>query len=194
VLEQANGKLNLQALTDQLNKGGGGGGSSGGGTAGGNSQATKVIIDDLKVTDASVVIKPGLPGLDTEVTVPVASLELKNIGNGDGNQNGAAVGDVILAVMAGLATSAGNSPLIPPELKSLLKLDVGQFAQQLGGDLQKQLGNFGDFGKGLGQLGGDLGKDITKGKLPDAGKDIGKDLGNAVGGLFGQNKDKKNGQ
>jgi hypothetical protein len=141
----------------------------------------KLIIDDLKMTNAKVIIRPGLvPGLGAEIPVPLPPLELKNIGNADGAENGIALKDVVVSVIGSMAGAAGNSGALPPELKSLLKLNVGQLAQQLGGDLGKQIGALGNLGDLTKNVAGNLGKAVG-----GAGQDLGKNVGNAMQGLLG---------
>jgi hypothetical protein len=172
-IEQAWGKLNFNEI--------GTGTSSSGGGAGASSSASgppmKLIIDDLKITNAKVIIRPGLmPGLGAEIPVPLPPLELKNIGNANGAENGMALKDVVVSVIASMAGSAGDSGLLPPELQSLLKLNVGQLAQQLGGDIGKQIGALGNLGNFATKLPGDLG---------NAAINAPKNLGNALQGIFG---------
>jgi len=174
-IEQAGGKLNFNSL----------GGPSSSSAASPSSSASgpqmKLIIDDLKMTNAKVIIRPGLvPGLGAEIPVPLPPLELKNIGNADGAENGMALKDVVVSVIGSMAGSAGNSDALPPELKSLLKLNVGQLAQQLGGDLGKQVGALGNLGDLTKNVAGNLGKAVG-----GAGQDLGKNVGNAMQGLLG---------
>jgi uncharacterized protein involved in outer membrane biogenesis len=96
----------------------------------------KLIIDELKMQDAQVVIHPGLPGVRQEITVPVPSITLKNVGSGRGSQNGAAIKDVAMVVITALAGRAAQSGSLPPELKAALQLNVGQVAGALGAEAQ----------------------------------------------------------
>jgi hypothetical protein len=176
-IEQSGGKLNFNEIGNGAPSSGGGGG--GGGAASGPPM--KLIIDDLKMTNAKVIIRPGLvPGLGAEIPVPLPPLELKNIGNADGAENGIALKDVVVSVIGSMAGAAGNSGALPPELKSLLKLNVGQLAQQLGGDLGKQIGALGNLGDLTKNVAGNLGKAVG-----GAGQDLGKNVGNAMQGLLG---------
>ena len=76
VIEQTNGKFNFSALTELSSRD--------------TQDPMKLIIDDLQIKDATVVLRPGLPGLQNELKVPIPSLTLKNVGTGDGAENGAA--------------------------------------------------------------------------------------------------------
>lgn len=99
----------------------------------------KVIIDELKLQDAHVIVRPGLPGVAREIDVQVPSLTMKDIGRGKGAENGAAMKDVAMQIIAALAGKAAQSDLLPPQLKALLHLNVGQVMGQLGALAQKQI-------------------------------------------------------
>src|SRR6185436_14361427 len=92
----------------------------------------KLIINDLSVNDATVAIRPGLgmAGMKEEYTLTVPSVQMKNVGSGEGNQNGAAIKDVVMLVMTELANKAKDSDQLPPELKQLLNLNVDQLKAQ----------------------------------------------------------------
>ncbi len=83
-VEQSSGKLNLQAVMDQSSSSSSSS-STGSGAAAppSSSSQTKLIIDELDVTNAQVSFLPGLPGMTKEQDVTVPSLTLKNIGNSD---------------------------------------------------------------------------------------------------------------
>jgi hypothetical protein len=178
-IEQAGGKLNFNSIGAPASPGAAS--PSPASPSGSAAGQMKLIIDDLKMTNAKVIIRPGLvPGLGAEIPVPLPPLELKNIGNADGAENGMALKDVVASVIGSMAGSAGNSDALPPELKSLLKLNVGQLAQQLGGDLGKQVGALGNLGDLTKNVAGNLGKAVG-----GAGQDLGKNVGNAMQGLLG---------
>src|SRR5213078_50287 len=90
VLEQAGGKFNIKALMDQLPP------SAPSqpkpqGEPRKEGEPIKLIINDLRLSDATVSIRPGvgsqIPGLKDEYTITVPTVQLNNIGSGDGNQN-----------------------------------------------------------------------------------------------------------
>jgi len=171
VIEQSNGALNFKKAMDRM-------------PASDNSaeKPVKLVIDELNMKDAQVVIHPGLPGVRQEITVPVPSIALKNVGSGRGSQNGAAIKDVAMVVIAALAGSAAQSGSLPPELKAILQLNVGQVAGKLGAEAQKQIAAAipGELGNRLGKVAGDpqaLAKDPTK------------VLQGEVGGILGGKKD-----
>ena len=125
----------------------------------------KLVIDELQIKDATVVIRPGLPGLQQEVTVPVPELSMKNIGRGKGAQNGAAIKEVAMQVISALATRAAASDRLPPELKAVLHLNAAEIATKLGGEALKGVAAQvpGELGKSLGNV--DAGKAL-KGLIP----------------------------
>jgi hypothetical protein len=156
VIEQSNGALNFKKAMDRL--------PARDSSAG---KPIKLVIDELNIRDAQVVIHPGLPGLREEITVPVPSIALKNVGSGRGSQNGAAIKDVAMVVITALAGHAAQSGSLPPELKAILHLNVVQVAGKLGAEAQKQIAAAipGELGKTLGKIAGDpqaLAKDPTK--------------------------------
>jgi hypothetical protein len=59
-------------------------------------------------------------------------LSLKNIGNADGNQNGAAIKDVVMQVVTALTAKAADASNLPPEVKLLLGQDLNGLSKQLG--------------------------------------------------------------
>ncbi|HEY5677091.1 MAG TPA: hypothetical protein VIR81_09905, partial [Myxococcales bacterium] len=135
-----------------------------------NKPPMKLVIDLLDVKDAQVVVRPSLPGLAHEITVPVPALALKDIGHGKGADNGAAIKEVAMQVIGALAAKAAESDGVPGELKALLHLNVGQLAGQLGGEAARNIAS---------ALPGDLGK-----KLPANPADLTKDPGKALQGLL----------
>jgi hypothetical protein len=156
VIEQSNGALNFKKAMDRIPA-----------SDSSAEKPIKLVIDELNMRDAQVVIHPGLPGVRQEITVPVPSIALKNVGSGRGSQNGAAIKDVAMVVIATLAGSAAESGSLPPELKAILQLNVGQVAGKLGAEAQKQIAAAipGELGNRLGKVAGDpqaLAKDPTK--------------------------------
>jgi hypothetical protein len=167
VIEQSNGVVNFKKAVDGMPP-----------SESSSEKPIKLIIDDLKIQDAQVVIHPGLPGLRQEITVPVPSITLKNVGRGRGSQNGAAIKDVAMVVIAALAGKAAESGSLPPELKAVLHLNVGQVAGKLGAEAQKQI---------AAAVPGELGKRLSKVAAdPEAlAKDPSKVLQGEVGGILG---------
>jgi len=183
VVEQQGGKFNFQALMDQQSKA----------PPAKDGEPIRMIINEVNVTGAQVVIRPGIPGLANEFTIPVPVLNLKNVGTGDGNQNGVAIKEAVGEIVTALAGAASNSELLPAEVRQLLNLNVAKVAQQLSAEFNRQLGAVsGDLNKALGEISknpaaaGDALKNVG-----DNVKDAGKDLQKNIGGLLGGDKDKK---
>lgn len=162
VIEQAGGALNFRKAMELLP------------ASDPNKPPMKLVIDRIDVRDAQVVIRPGLPGLEHEIVVPVPALTLKDIGHGEGAHNGAAIKEVAMQVIGALAAKAAESGEVPGELKALLHLNVAQLARALGADAARNL---------AAALPGDLGK-----KLPANPADVGKDAGKALQGLLPQGR------
>jgi hypothetical protein len=142
VIEQSNGALNFKKAMDLMPA-----------RESSSQRPIKLIIDELKIEEAQVVIHPGLPGVREEITVPVPSMVLRNVGSGGGSQNGAAIKDVAMQVMAALAASAAESGSLPAELKAILHLNAGEVARKLGAEAQKQI---------AAAIPGELGKNLSK--------------------------------
>lgn len=186
VLESVDGKFNFQALMDQL----------GGGTQPNpddkDSQPVKMIIDELTVKDATVEVRH--PLIPQPITVNIPSVTLKQIGNGDGAQNGAAIKDVVGATMSALAASAANSPQLK-DVSGLLKAQAQQALakaeKQLAQQVQAITGNVtADLTKTLEKTGVDPNaiKDLTGGK--DPAKAVNDGLNNLLGGKKKDDKKK----
>ena len=178
VIEYADGKFNFQALMDQM------GGSQ---PSDEQSQPTKLIIDELTVKNAAVEVRH--PMLPSPVSVTIPSVTLKQIGNGEGAQNGAAIKDVVGATMSALAASAANSPqlkdlgALTDQLKAQAQQALAKAQKELGQQVQAITGNVtGEINKRLGDTGIDAGKlkDLTGGKDPAKAIDDG--LKNLLGG------------
>jgi hypothetical protein len=99
----------------------------------------KLVIDELKLNDARVIIHPGLPGVAKELEVQVPSLTMKNVGRGKGAENGAAIKDVAMQIIAALAGRAAESDALPAQLKAMLHLNVGQVMGQLDALARQQI-------------------------------------------------------
>lgn len=162
VIEQKDGQLNFKSAIDGMPQSD---------AAPSNSQPLKLIIDDLKLQNPQVVVK-GIGATDIPVTLP--TLELKNIGTGDGAQNGAAVKDVVVQIITAMAASASNSSALTAEFKTILSANVTAAMTKLGAEAQKRVASAipGPVGQSLSQLVSD----------PQA---LAKDPGKAVQSLLG---------
>jgi uncharacterized protein involved in outer membrane biogenesis len=136
VVEQANVELNLQALMQQSSQ------AAAPASGGAPSQPMKLVIDDLELNDAQVTFMPGIPGLTDSIQVPVQSLSLKDIGNGDGNQTGAQVSQVVLQASTALAGKAVADSKMSPPVKAVLAQELAAVSGQLGSNFNEQFKNF----------------------------------------------------
>ncbi|MDB5319021.1 MAG: putative protein involved in outer rane biosis [Phycisphaerales bacterium] len=182
VLEYVNGKFNFQALMDQIPPS--------------KSEPVKLIIDELTVKDAMVEVHA--PMLPNAITVNIPTVVLKQIGTGEGNQNGAAIKDVVGAVMSALAASAANSPQLKDfsQLNQILK----DQAQQAMAKAQKELGQQisvitqqvnGQVEKVLGPDAGKMIQGVTGGKDPAKIIEDKLNLNGLIPGEKKKDKDKK---
>ncbi|HEY2027795.1 MAG TPA: hypothetical protein VGH20_01185 [Myxococcales bacterium] len=160
VVEQSGGKLNFKEAMSLLPQ-----------KPPDNKPPMKLVIDEIKLTDAHVIIRPGLPGISQEIDVPVPSLVMKAVGSGKGANNGAAIKDIAMQVITALAGKASQSDQLPGELKALMHLNTAQIATQLGAEAAKQIGA---------NIPGDLGKKLTQDPAS-----LAKDPSKALEGLFG---------
>ena len=160
MVEQSGGKFNFQVVAAALPK------------PDPNAREIKLIIDKLTVKDATVVLRPGIPGLKDfqEVKVPIPNLELKNIGNADGQQNGAAIKEVVTVLLTSLVDKAGQASNLSTELQDALKGGVaeaeGKIRERVNEEVSKQLGEVDKRLKGTPLEGktGDLLKGLTGSK------------------------------
>lgn len=205
----ADGRFNFKAAIDQMPKGPAPTGPQQPAEPAGEEM--RLVIDELTIKDALVVVRPGisLPGIAEEITVPIPTVTMKNIGNADNAQNGAALRDVAQQVITVMAANASNSELLPQELRGLLSLDVNAVVAELGnrigaeaqkriaaavpGELGAQLSKLAsdpsallnDPGKAVDALKGNLGKSLDLDGLPGNPDDALNDPGKAVEGLGG---------
>lgn len=136
VIEQANGKLNFKALMDQLPSNPD---QKPAPQQPNEKPPVKLIIDDLAVNNAEVVVRPGIPGLSQEITIPIPAIDVKNIGNADGAQNGAAIKDVVTTLITQMTAKAADSDKLPPEVKMLLSGNLNDIKDKLTGAAQGQI-------------------------------------------------------
>ena len=132
VIEQANGKLNLQALTDQESK-------TPTTPSGKTTEPMKLIIDKLAIDGAAVTVLPGIPGMDKPIDITVPAIEMDHVGSDGAAGNGVAVKDVAMKVMTAIAAKCADSDKLPPEVKVLLSGNVGALQSKVTGQLGKVL-------------------------------------------------------
>jgi AsmA family len=147
----------------------------------------QLVIDQVRVDDAQVILRPGLPGIPQEIAVPIPALTMKDVGKGKGANNGAAIKEVAMEIVSAMAASAAKSDKVPPELKALMHLNAGQVAAMLGGEAAKQIA-----GALPGEVGGQLSKIVANPEA--AAKDPGAALKQGVGGLLGGSDQKPQGR
>lgn len=143
IVEQVDGKLNVQAAMDQMPKS--------------ESSTLKMIIGKLQVTNTQVLLKPGLPFLKPEYTLILPTITLQNIGTGEGNQNGAAVKDVLNQLLPAMLASLKDAKGLPDQIKPFLTTntqDLKTQAQQVGQQYLNQAQDQAtkEIEKGLGNL------------------------------------------
>lgn len=155
VVEFANGKFNFQALPDRKPSAG---------------EPVKVIIDQLDITDAQVILRPGLPGLDKEIVVKVPTLSLKNIGNAEGAQNGVAIKQVVVEVITALAGKSGELGNLPEMLKGQLQAQATEAVNRVRGEVDQKVR---EALKDTPLKGLDVPKDVTKGLDKEVDKLLG---------------------
>lgn len=186
VLEQSGGKFNVQAVMDQLSQDKAGTPNDGKRQEG---EPLRLIIDQLKITGATVTVRPGIPGLKDAYDLTLPPITLNNIGSAEGNQNGAAIKEVVMLLATTMASKAADSDQIPPQLKELLNLNVNQLAAKLQEKFNTQIAKVADdLAKKLpGKLGETLGGAL---KNPEETlKNPGQALQQGLGGLIpGGNK------
>jgi hypothetical protein len=171
VIEQANGKFNFRVLSDTSKKPADTPPPSSDGKRP-EGAPIHVIIHDLQINNPQVVLRPGIPGLSNELSIPIPSFDLKDVGSGDGDKNGVAMREVFMQVITALVQKTTESNALPPEIKQLLSLNVAALQQELQQQLTTQLGN------------------LTKGgaNLGDVSKNVGGTIGKGLGGLLNQGK------
>lgn len=133
VVEQKGGALNVNVAMSEMPKS--------------ESSSMTMIIGKLQVNNTQVVIRPGLPLLQPEYSVTIPTVTLQNIGSGEGNQNGAAIKDVLKQLLPALLARLKDAQGIPAELKPFLG-GSGDVAAQAKEQLQKQGQQYIDQAKG----------------------------------------------
>lgn len=150
VIEQANGKINVKELYDNLQ-------SDKPAPTDKQTEPIKLVISSLKVNGAVVEIRPGIPGLDKPISLTVPDIAMTNIGNADGTQTGEEIGRVINDVVQELANKALDSDQVPDEVKRLLKLNPEEIKRQIETRVNREVEKGkdklkGEVEKGLGDL------------------------------------------
>jgi hypothetical protein len=137
VIEEAGGKINLEALKSQTASPS----SPPPASTPSGGQTMKLIINKLTVTNCDVVIRLGdaIPGVPSEIPLTVPNIELDNIGNADGAQNGAAIGQVVNQLLTAIESKAGDSSQLPAPVKALLSGDLSGIENQAKAEVGKSI-------------------------------------------------------
>jgi hypothetical protein len=135
VVEQHGSKLNFRELLDNLPSHP----DQGQPASSTQTQPTKLIIDTLSITNAHVLLQSDIPGLTKPVDVAIPSIEMKNIGNADGADNGAAIKDVITSVITKMVDEASHSSGLPVDVQGLLSGNLSGVQDKLTQSAQQQL-------------------------------------------------------
>ena len=181
-----------------------------------NKEPLKLVINDLKVSGAQVIFRPDLQalssmpgigqklgGMKQEYVLSIPPLDLQNIGSGEGNQNGAAIKEIVSLLVTQLAAKATESDQLPPELRDLLHMNVKDMTEmvkaKVGERVNQQIGKITDdlskkVGGEAGQAIGDILKSSTRpggSGSPTTQPDVGKAVEQGLGNLLNKNDRKK---
>jgi len=124
VIEQQGGQVNVNAAMEQMPKT--------------EPSSLLLIIDKLQINNTQVVVRPGVPFLKPEYNLTLPPIAMKNIGNADGNQNGAAIKEVVSQMLTVLVASAKESDSLPPELRKWMVTSTDELKAMAQQELQKQ--------------------------------------------------------
>jgi uncharacterized protein involved in outer membrane biogenesis len=125
-LEQKGTSVNVKAAMDQMPKS--------------EPSTMRLIIDTLQINSTKVTIKTELPFAGAkafDLTLP--SMTLKDIGNADGAQNGAAIKDVLQQVLAAVMEKTQQSQGIPADLNQWLNANAQGIQDQARSEVNKRL-------------------------------------------------------
>ncbi len=166
VVEQNNLKLNFRELMNHIPSSGGGGTTT---TTADGKPAKKLIIDSLNITNAHVMLEPGIPGMGKEMDVALPPMTMEKIGNADGNNSGVAIKDVLLAVITKMVAQTTHSKDVPVAVQTLLSGNLTDVQGKLTDEAKKQLDKL-KLPAGLNGTAGDA----ASGLLNNAFKAVGK--------------------
>jgi len=135
VIEQKDGRFNFKSLMDLQPK------------QAESASPMRLIVRELNVNDSTVLLRPGIPGLPQELTLPIPSFRVNDVGTAESAKNGAAVKEVVMLVITTMASKAAEHEKLPPELRSLLRGDLEavvkefsrKYGEKLAGELKKNL-------------------------------------------------------
>jgi hypothetical protein len=180
LIEYANNQINLNAAVDRMPKS-----NEETSSSSDNSKPTKLIIDKLVITGATVTVRPGsqFPGMPTDLTIPLPDLTLDNIGNGNGAQNGAAIKDVVTQVTSAMWASALKSDKLGGEFKKMALAKFQDLAKNLPGNMSNVIGDLANNPKNaVNDLMGGLNHGGGNGPTSQPANQISNEIGNLIGG------------
>ena len=102
---------------------------------------------------------------------------MKNIGNANGAQNGAAIKEVVTTLITQMAAKAADSDKLPPEIRALLSGDLNSVQDKLTAAAKEQLNSA--AAKLEGKLPGELGNVLQQNQNNQPGQkpgDVGQNL------------------
>jgi len=157
---------------------------------------TKLVIDDLQVNNAQVTVRgldqlnqiPGmskLGNIPAEVNLTIPSIDVKNSGNADGANNGAAIKDVVSTLITQMAAKAADSDKLPPEVRALLSGNLDAVKDKLTAAANAELQKY------TAKLGDELKAKLPAGIPASLPSNLGGILNKATGGS-GSNQDTQN--
>jgi uncharacterized protein involved in outer membrane biogenesis len=160
-----------------------------------DEETTKLLIEEVLVTNARVVIRPNVPGLEAEYGLTLPDVSLLEVGTADEAQNGAELGRVAVEIAMALAAEAAQNESLPAEVRQLLQGDlasvVAAYGDKLGDMLSEELSA--ELGGAVGDAirdaaSGDLDK-AAEGLRDQAGDEAKRQLRKGLGGLLGDDPD-----
>jgi hypothetical protein len=145
----------------------------------------RLVIDDVRVEDATVVLRPAIEGMPAEMTIRVPTFTLHNLGAGGGAGGpgeghgeasgapaGATIRQVVTQLVTALAANASDDPGLPPELRELLRNPLKAILDELGAEARQQI---------LRAVPGQMGRTLAGLLEPGATKDPGTLFGRLMG-------------
>ena len=135
VVEQHGTKINFRELMDNMSKTDQPAGKN---QPASTSKPVKLIIDTLTITNAHVTVQSDIHGFSKEMTLP--SMTMKNVGNANGANNGAAIKDVVTAVIGKMVDQTTLLGGLPVDLNKSLSENLSAVAGKLKDVVPEQIG------------------------------------------------------
>jgi hypothetical protein len=145
VIEQNGGKLNFRELMNNLPSSNQP--KDANPSVSGESKPVKVIIDTLTISNAHVKVQSDSPikGLDLSALnkdISLPTMTLKNIGNADGANNGAALKDVATSIISKMVDQTTKTGGLPIDFNKSLTENLNGVTDKLDQAAQKQLDKY----------------------------------------------------